>query len=395
MERQSSARLNAQIYEEACAWFIECRSGDLDDAARANFDRWLRKSPEHLTAYLEITAIWNEGPYLDPQNRWNPDRLILEAAVNPDNVVALPAPMSADGAAPQAPGTHEPSTAAGEASRMPPVRTSRRRWVRRRVALAASLAAAVSVAAGTVWFWVSGRGTYSTATGEERSLVLSDGSVVELDAQSMIRVRYTSAERDVYLLSGQALFHVAKDVAHPFIVHSGDTLVRAVGTRFDVYKRDGGTLITVVEGRVAVLTGERLPANGTSPLPPATLKSLPPNLWPISRGEPQSGLLLVAGEQLAVSPQAIGKVEHANIADATAWTQRQLVFESATLEEVATEFNRYNERKLIIEGHPADFHISGVFSSTDPSSLIRFLSQRPGLRVIQSATEIRIERNSR
>src|SRR3569833_1127720 len=89
MERPVRANFNTQIHEEACEWFIECRAGDLDGAARADFDRWLRKSPEHLSAYLEIAAIWNEGPTLDPGNRWDLDTLILEASEEPGNIVAL------------------------------------------------------------------------------------------------------------------------------------------------------------------------------------------------------------------------------------------------------------------------------------------------------------------
>jgi ferric-dicitrate binding protein FerR (iron transport regulator) len=61
---------------------------------------------------------------------------------------------------------------------------------------------------------------------------------------------------------------------------------------------------------------------------------------------------------------------------------------------VAEEFNRYNERQLVIEDPKLyDFHISGVFSSTDPQSLIRFLRERPGVHVIETASEIRVVRN--
>src|ERR1700720_1197680 len=89
MERPGRSKFNTQIYEEACEWFIECRAGDLDNAARAEFDRWLRKSPEHQSAYLEIAAIWNEGPTLDPSDRWALDTLIAQAAEDPHNVVPL------------------------------------------------------------------------------------------------------------------------------------------------------------------------------------------------------------------------------------------------------------------------------------------------------------------
>ena len=89
MEPRTRGKFNAQIYEEACGWFVECRTRDLDETARAELDHWLRKSPEHLAAYLEIAAIWNEGPSLDPQSRWDADALVAQAAQDADNLVVL------------------------------------------------------------------------------------------------------------------------------------------------------------------------------------------------------------------------------------------------------------------------------------------------------------------
>jgi transmembrane sensor len=182
---------------------------------------------------------------------------------------------------------------------------------------------------------------------------------------SKIRIRYSAHERTVDLLQGQALFQVAKDTIRPFVVHSGQTGVRAVGTEFDVYRKADGTIVTVVEGRVAVLR------------------------TPESRN---FSSLLSAGEQITVSPTAARKTLHPNLAGATSWTQRRLVFDSASFAEVADEFNRYNERKLVIDPSAlGTLHVSGVFSSTDPASLIRFLRDRPGLRVTETPTQIRIE----
>jgi len=88
--------------------------------------------------------------------------------------------------------------------------------------------------------------------GEQRSIALADGSIIDLNARSRIRVRLSKDERDVELLQGQALFHVAKDNSRPFVVRSDTTVVRAVGTEFDVYRKKNGTVITVLEGRVVV-----------------------------------------------------------------------------------------------------------------------------------------------
>ncbi len=61
MERRARGKFNAQVHEEACDWFGECRSGELDAAARRDFDRWLRQSPDHIAAYLEVAALYQEA----------------------------------------------------------------------------------------------------------------------------------------------------------------------------------------------------------------------------------------------------------------------------------------------------------------------------------------------
>ena len=377
MERPVRANLNTQIYAEACEWFIECRAGDLDDAARAEFDRWLRKSPEHEGAYLEIAAIWNEGPTLDPANRWALDTLIDQAAEDPGNVVSLDRIPRATSTAPA---TIAPRQVHQDRHDRVGAETSAagkgERHRRRLFAFAASIFLVTTVLAAYLLF---SRGVYGTTLGEQRSLALADGSTVQLDSLSRVRVRYSEHERAVDLLQGQALFHVAKDAARPFVVHSGETRVRAVGTQFDVYRKVDGTVITVVEGRVAILDSPATRALGTD------------GIKTVER--PQT-TFLVAGEQITVTPKAARRTPHPDLAGATAWTQRQLIFDSASLTDVADEFNRYNERKLVLDPSAlGNLHVSGVFSSTDPSSLIRFLRDRPGLRVIETPTEIRVEKD--
>jgi len=366
-------KLNTQIYEEASTWFVESRAGDLDESGRREFDAWLRKSPEHLSAYLEVAAIWDEGPALDPAQKWDADTLIAEAAKDPDKVVTLAGTSAVPGL--------EDSVPSPQAIASPPPSTLGRGWGRGPVALAASFAALATLAGAWAWLGLFSS-FYSTAIGEQRSIELSDGSTVSMNSKSRIRVRYGKDERAVELLEGQALFHVAKDSPRPFIVKADGTRVRAVGTQFDVYERRSGTVVTVLEGEVAVLAAVKADVQQQregSALPNDT---------------PAAAISVSAGEQLTVTPKVARKSEHANVAAATAWTERRIVFESATLSEVAEEFNRYNERQLVIEEvGPYDFHISGVFSSTDPESLIRFLRERPGVKVTEGTSEIRITKN--
>ena len=350
--------MNTQIYEEASDWLVRNREGDLDAQEKSRFDAWLRESPQHVRAYLEISTVWEDVASLDPSLNAGAEDLIARARAE-DNIVPL---------------------GLGEAS--PRKRTTP---IPGKVGLFYALAASVLLTLAGIWLY-SQRDTYSTDVGEQRSIVLNDGSTIELNSRSRVRVRFSDAERDVDLIEGQALFRVAKNSLRPFIVSADGTHVRAVGTQFDVYRKISGTVVTVVEGQVAV----------------QSTSTLPPQVTAEGRG-PRSGkdeaIFLAAGEQLTVSAVTPAKAgtqpspKRANVAAATAWTRRSLVFDSSPLTEVAEEFNRYNTRQLIIKDtEVADIHISGVFSSVDPALLLRFLRTQPELAVEETDREIRISK---
>src|ERR1700722_14675409 len=321
MQPKAPLKLNEQIYQEACEWFVEFRSGDLDDSDRRQFDLWARNSPEHLAAYLEIAAIWNEGSALDSDRKRDAEALIAQSAVDFTNVVPL---------------SDRPRSDVSPTALAKSVQQSHRwHFSPPRVLLAASIAAVSVIAGLLIGYQRLQAPIYTTTFGEERSITLEDGSVIYINSHSKTRIRYTADERNVDLLEGQALFHVAKNPARPFFISSATTQVRAVGTEFDVYQKLGGTVVTVVEGRVAVLSRSDTGAGEVAD---------PPAAAALPRGAPggqnvQVGgnppILLSAGEQVLVTPWTMQKADHPNIAIATAWTQRQLEFESASLSDVA------------------------------------------------------------
>jgi transmembrane sensor len=343
----SNGRTHPAIIAEASAWFIEFRAGDVDGDARVRFIDWLRRSPEHIHAYLEISGTWAELPTADPEGKIDIEALIERARGEPD-VIALPADRRRPGMAPSA---LKPHTA----------------WRSRRAAVA--LAAVVLLAIATVIFIDSSKfnGVYTTGIGEQRTVQLLDGSTVELNARSTIQVRLTAEQRNVELLEGQALFSVAKDKQRPFVVRAGDAQVRAVGTEFDVYKKQAATVVTVVEGRVETYDSQDSP--GTA------------------------AIVLSAGEQLTVVPHVATKPTRTDTAIATAWVQKRLIFEETPLNDVAEEFNRYNRRPLTIDdGELGNVKISGVYSSTDPASLINFLRSQNSIRVVETEKQVRVLR---
>jgi len=401
MSSSSKTDLNLPIYEQAADFLLELREGEVNTATRERLDAWFRASPEHIRAYLELSAIWEDGADSDLDRTHSTDNLIARARGG-SNVVALNANPS--GAPSSGQTLNVPVALQPDALRVE--RVWSQRWFgrkRRSPFLAAATVVACVLGGAGLYLYAERNQDFETGIGEQRFVKLVDGSTMELNSRSRVRIRYSSAERDVDLIEGQALFHVAKDPAHPFIVHSGTTLVRAVGTQFDVYRKDSGTTVTVVEGRVAVLSPNlgvekegsrsgsatapevslsmhsaqpalpgsesRAPTGATSPRRPEGLVVLDAVL-----SNTPNAVYLSAGEQITVSAQTKPSPTHADAAVVTAWTQHQLVFDSTPLAEVAQDFNRYNTRQLIISDPAlANFHITGVFSSADPASLLKFL----------------------
>jgi transmembrane sensor len=410
MSQDKPIKLNAQISEEAAEWLVEFRTGAMDGEARRAFDTWVRSSPEHLRAYLEIAAIWNEGSALDAAHEIDihafTHRVHAECNVVPFDASSVERRVTEDESATPAGDVSSEGAGAGLSVQASTSDATPKKVVRgsadstkqaptvfsRRFAVAASIVF-VSLALGAiVWFQSSQSSTYRTAVGEQRTLTLSDGSTVALNSRSTIRVRFANHERDVDLLEGQALFHVAKDHARPFIVTSDGTRVRAVGTQFDVYRKGESTVVTVMEGRVAILresftqpdvadglaSGAATATLSVSPVTDASNQVLPDVVY------------LSAGEQITVTARAAPKPVRANVSAAIAWTQHQLVLESAPLNEVADEFNRYSKRKLLVEESATHrLRLSGVFS-TDPDFLIRYLRDRPDITVRETDSEVLI-----
>lgn len=348
--KSSRPKLNAQILDEAGQWFVELDEAEIDLAQRRAFDEWLRRSPEHVRAFLELVPLWEQAGAPRTASQVDP-RQLIEMALNAGADVTPLVPATTTVVQPPA-----------FVARIP----ARPYW---------HAAAAAMVVIGVILFawWRSvAIHIYSTGTAEQRSVVLSDGSTIELNARSRMRVRFTATERTIDLIDGQVLFRVAKDASRPFVVRSEGARVQAIGTEFDVYRKKGKLTVTVLEGRVSVYPASAPPAEASGQVADTTV-------------------LLSAGQRTSIVNNAVEKPMPANVTAATAWTQRRLMFQKAPLAEVVDEFNRYNARQLRIEDAGIEtFLVSGTFSSTDPASLLRFLSEQPGMRILEDGDVIRI-----
>jgi transmembrane sensor len=324
------------VTEQAAHWWVMLHE-DSSPADRREFGEWVARSPERVEAYLRIVRV--HQALKSRSLRWPATQsavLIREAkAAAADAVQQLP---------------RRNSTFATE------IRPGRTKL---RMSLALGLAAALVIGIGSAWLSSDRPQHFQTKFGEQRSILLDDGSHVTLNTASKIEIRLQKHRRLVHLVEGEALFEVAHDPARPFDVRAGNAMLRAVGTRFDVDVRPSRTTVTVVEGRVAIVSETGRAGQGTE---------LP---------------TLAAADRLVITRSGPGVPQHGtSVAAAIAWTQRQLVFEHRPLGEVAEEFNRYNRGRIEIGTAVLRAQeVTGVFRSDDPASFVSFLSSIPGVRI--------------
>lgn len=238
-------------------------------------------------------------------------------------------------------------------------------WRRPATRIAAGLAAAVLLGAGVVGvnLAIPGR-AYTTDIGGHATAPLADGSRVELNTDTRLRAAIGEDRREVWLDRGEAYFEVAHDPARPFVVHAGARRITVLGTKFLV-RRDGrGVEVAVVEGKVRVDPVRQERAR------PAVL----------TRGE----LAVAKGEATLVAARSMEKVENE-----LSWREGMLVFDRSTLADAVAEFNRYNRKKLVVEGEAtADVRIGGSFEADNIDAFGRLLQQAFGLSVEDRGDEI-------
>ena len=346
-------RIRASIAEQASEWFVANDAGPLDAQESAALVSWLKASPLHIEEFLRVSAIARDlgEACTDPEHSL--EALVERARAEDDSIV--PSFWSRVSA-----------LLRGSPSR---------RWQTAAVLATVALA---SLALLLLWSLRPSANIsvpddvttlhYETRHGEQLTRVLADHSVLHLNTDSAVTVRYSKTNRIVILASGEADFEVAHESGRGFRVFARSAEVVDLGTRFDVRLEDSSTRVTVIEGRVAVRPSG--PANQNSP---AT-----------------QFVQLAAGQQLNVTagewPAAPVAVD---VKRATAWLHRQISFEREPLERVAAEFNRYIPKPIEITTPTLrNLQVSGVFETDDMEAFVAFLRSLDGVRVEETATRI-------
>jgi transmembrane sensor len=353
-------QVRAAIAEQAGEWLVASDEQPLDARDAAALAVWLKTSPIHVEEFLGVSTVARDLRAARADPKYALDAILARARGEEDT----------------------------------PVRTL---WLRMVGAFRGEtsgpwLTVAVTMAACLVlslgWFlpWnvkPAGHPSVSTTAlhfetrhGEQLSRRLADNSILHLDTDSAVTIRYGKNERLVMLTSGQADFEVAHEPDRAFRVIAGSAEIVDLGTKFDVRLQHDSTVVTVIEGRVAVAPSPTTEELGTG--------SNPSHMQRVVQLAANQQISLTEGEW-PVTPVAVDAER------TTAWLRREIVFDHEPLELVAAEYNRYSAKPIEI-ATPAlrKLPISGVFATDDTEAFIAFLRSLKGVRVEVTETQIRV-----
>jgi transmembrane sensor len=350
------------IAEQAAERFVANDDGPLGERDSAALLAWLKASPAHIEALLDVSAVVGDLRELRGDPEYSVEALAERARGEGDNTVQ--------------PLWSRPIVS-GVKAPMP-------RW--RVAALAIGIFATLCVGLFSVWNLRSAKPDspfnsstvlqFETRHGEQRTWRLADNTMLHLNTDSAVTIRYAKTERLAMLSSGQAYFEVAHEPDRAFRVFAGAAEVIAIGTKFDVRLEDHATVVTMVEGRIAVGPSSMSDSRGAN-----AGEGQPVRFVELG---PDQQVKLVTGEW---PPQIINVDSQRD----TAWMRRQIVFDHEPLKTVAAEFNRYAQKPIAITSPTLrDLQISGTFATDDIDAFVAFLRRLKGVQVEVTATQIRV-----
>jgi transmembrane sensor len=312
----------------AADWLMQQRTADgWTEADQAKLDAWLAESPAHLLAYWRLEAAWSRT-----------DRL---AALRPNK---------------------ETKVLSSQSKSIFPF-------------LARAVAAFVGLGiVGAVFLRqpVEPQGReFATSVGGHETILLADGSLIELNTDSTVHVLDKGDIRKVTLNKGEAYFQVVHNEGKPFVVVAGNRRIVDLGTKFLVRQDASSLKVAVFEGLIRFEPGQ---SHGTRDGKPVTLS---------------------AGETLVATAKNVGitRATSQEVTEALGWRHGLLVFYRKPLAAAAAEFNRYNNQQIVIAGiELGRMPVTGTLSATDPDQFIRMAQNLFELHVERSDGKILISR---
>ena len=301
------AKPSAAILRQAAEWHAILRDGEATEAERADWRQWLAASELHLAAWRSVEAI---GQQFEP----------LRQAPAPEQILATL--QRAD------------------------------QRLRRRLLTGLAVISAGGLAGGLGWRHAPLRHTilafgadYQTAVGEQRDLLLTDGTRLWLNTASAVDADYGPALRRLTLLAGEIFIETGADAARPLVVDTRHGRLKALGTRFNILLTPDATRLAVYAGAVSIRSAGL-----------------------------QTSRELRAGQQARFNAAGISAVAPADNAR-EAWTRGLLLAEDTALHELIAELSRYRPGHITLADEIATLKVYGAFPLRDTDRALNMLGR--------------------
>ncbi|SFK22930.1 FecR family protein [Nitrosomonas aestuarii] len=273
------------LTEQAAAWFLRIQQSDHNNAEQKTFEAWLAQSEAHRAEYQQYVRLWQNLDQLErkPQKKRH-------------------------------------STIVGIILIM--VMFSALHWL------------------------VHYEEVIITAIGEREQINLADGTTIDINTNTKLRLALFGLTRKVTIEHGEALFKIGNERLRTFEVYAGNGTIRDIGTEFNVNLEKDKTTVAVLEGAVEI--------------------SLDDLLFPSA--------IIQSGQQLSYSKHGLSDTLRADTGTVAAWRKNRLVFRDTPLSEVVQQINRYHIRPVrLVDTQLNTLRVSGEFNATDRDGLVRAL----------------------
>lgn len=313
--RTSAAEIPSSVIDAAINWAVKLEFNQAEPATRQAFERWLQAQPVHATAWQRVLSLKKDFSAM-------PSALALNT--------------------------------------LQAVETQRKvHGLNRRQALKLLMLAGVAV--GSAWIthdhvpWQRVIADASTATGEQRTMQLDDGTVLILNTDTAVSFAMSDARRMIVLRRGEISISTGPDQAfinkRPFWVHTPFGTMQALGTRFVVRLDSARARISVREGAV-----QMHPSTGSS----SAIANVGENWW-------------LADDSVTPAPDQGFKAD--------SWTDGVIAGENMRLADLLAELSRYRSGRIVCDERVADLRVSGIYHVRDTDQALKFLLQTQALTV--------------
>ncbi|HVT25216.1 MAG TPA: FecR domain-containing protein [Rhizomicrobium sp.] len=310
---------------QAAAWLERRDRADWTSELQAQLETWLVESPAHRLAYLRLYAAWNYA-----------DRLVVMRRPRLSRLVSSSRKIG-------------PATF--------------------KIAAACTVVAAIGVA-GVSYSKKPQTQAFETPVGGHETLKLADGSRIELNTNTKVRVALSAGQRKVWLDKGEAYFEIQHNEARPFTVITGNHRITDLGTKFAVRANGDSLRVALLEGRAKVDTD---------------------SVW----SQPQS-VILTPGDVVVATRSSLSMERHPShlLNEELGWRRGMLIFDRTPLADVVAQFNRYNAKKLSVSGAAAQMKIDGTFPADNIDDFLHLARAVLGLKIERQADVVMLSRNA-